>query len=84
MVITSLYANKALEHLALGGFSAASRWNTVVPVCGPRSFRNPHNFTTRTAAMKLLLTLKQLNAGEILSIAAVMLMIVALAYGLLA
>lgn len=34
--------------------------------------------------MKLLLTLKQLNAGEILSIAAVMLMIVALAYGLLA
>jgi len=34
--------------------------------------------------MKLLLTLKQLNAGEILSIAAVMLMLVGISYGLLA
>lgn len=39
--------------------------------------------TTRTAAMKLLQTLKQLNGGEILSIAAVMLMVVGVAYGFL-
>lgn len=35
-------------------------------------------------SMKLLLTLKQLNAGEILSIAAVMLMVLGVAYGFLA
>jgi hypothetical protein len=33
--------------------------------------------------MKLLQTLKQLNGGEILSIAAVMLMVVGVAYGFL-
>jgi hypothetical protein len=34
--------------------------------------------------MKLMLTLKQLNGGELFSIAAVMFMVVAVAYGLLA
>jgi hypothetical protein len=44
----------------------------------------PHRPKTRIAAMKLMLTLKQLNGGELFSIAAVMFMVVAVAYGLLA
>jgi hypothetical protein len=84
MAIKSSDANTVIEHPALGDRGA---------ICAAEPFgdgasaevppRNGPPYLERSAAMKILLTLKQLNAGEILSITAVLLMLAGVAYGIL-